>query len=103
MSDFVTLAKLADLVPGSRKLVHVDGRDIALFNVEGTIYAVDDTCPHAGASLAAGRLQGRTIYCRSHGLRFDLATGQMPGVADVCIASYPVSIEDGEIRTACFR
>ena len=93
----VILAQLADLGPGMRKCVRAADRDIALFNVEGTVYAVDDSCPHAGSSLAAGRLEGRTIHCRAHGLRFDLATGMMPGVPDVCVASFPVAIEDGAI------
>ena len=93
----VILAQLADLGPGTRKCVRAGDRDIALFNVDGNVYAVDDSCPHAGASLAFGRLEGRTIHCRAHGLKFDLATGLMPGVPDVCVASYAVSVEDGVI------
>ena len=59
--------------------MRVDGRGIALFNVEGALYAIDDSCPHAGSSLLNGALSGRTVQCRAHGLRFDLARGCMPG------------------------
>jgi 3-phenylpropionate/trans-cinnamate dioxygenase ferredoxin subunit len=97
VTQSVTLARTEELGPGERKLVRAGDRDIALFNVDGTIYAVDDSCPHAGSSLAAGRLEGRTIRCRAHGLRFDLATGTMPGVPECSVATFPVTLADGAI------
>jgi 3-phenylpropionate/trans-cinnamate dioxygenase ferredoxin component len=80
---------------GARSLLHVEGLSIALFNVEGAIYAIDDACPHAGSSLLGGVLSGRTVQCRAHGLRFDLVTGCMPGVANFGVRSYPVEVCDG--------
>lgn len=66
---------------GGRRLFFLDGRGVLLFNVEGEYYAIDDGCPHAGASLFSGKLQGRWLQCPAHGLRFDLATGCAAGVA----------------------
>jgi len=98
VSGFVTVARLTDLPPGTSKLVRVDKWEIALFNVDGEVYAIEDSCPHAGASLSAGRLRGRTIHCRAHGLHFDLATGCMPGVEGVRASIFRVVTHDGAIE-----
>jgi 3-phenylpropionate/trans-cinnamate dioxygenase ferredoxin component len=82
---------------GARSLLRVEGRSIALFNVEGALYAIDDSCPHAGSSLLGGVLSGRTVQCRAHGLRFDLVTGCMPGAANFGVRAYPVETCDGRI------
>ena len=58
MATFVTVAELADLDPGSCVSVEVNGRWVALFNVEGRVYAMDNTCPHAGGPLGEGTLTG---------------------------------------------
>jgi 3-phenylpropionate/trans-cinnamate dioxygenase ferredoxin subunit len=80
---------------GARSLLRVEGLGIALFNVEGAIYAIDDSCPHAGSSLLSGVLNGRTVQCRAHGLRFDLVTGCMPGAGDFGVRTYPVDVCNG--------
>jgi 3-phenylpropionate/trans-cinnamate dioxygenase ferredoxin component len=80
---------------GVRRLLRVEGLTIALFNVDGAIYAIDDSCPHAGSSLLGGVLNGRTVQCRAHGLRFDLATGCMPGVANFGVRAYSVETCNG--------
>ena len=81
---------------GERVALQVEDKGLALFNVDGSLYAIDDSCPHQGASLLGGSLQGRTIQCRAHGLRFDLATGCMPNVSNFGVATYPVEISDGK-------
>ncbi|SDI13879.1 Rieske (2Fe-2S) protein [Pseudomonas panipatensis] len=63
--------------PGGRSLLFYAQRSIVLFNIDGELYAIDDSCPHAGASLFSGTLQGRWLQCPAHGLRFDLASGCM--------------------------
>jgi 3-phenylpropionate/trans-cinnamate dioxygenase ferredoxin component len=93
----VPAVPLAQFEPGARKVLRFVGHEIALFNVGGDIYAIEASCPHAGSSLAMGRLCGRTLHCRAHGLRFDLATGCMPGVDGLRARTYPVVIEDGTI------
>lgn len=79
----------AELPCGQRKVVFVAGRSVALFNVGGTVYAIDNTCPHQGASLANGKLQGAWLQCPAHGLRFDLAA---KGTAGVCLTHLPLTI-----------
>jgi nitrite reductase/ring-hydroxylating ferredoxin subunit len=81
---------------GSRALFEFDGKSIALFNVQGHVYAIDDSCPHQGASLCGGRLDGRVIQCCAHGLRFDLVSGYLLNSNTLKVANYPVEIVDGQ-------
>ncbi len=86
--------------PGKGTCVKVGGKDVALFNVDGTVYALDDTCPHAGSSLGMGKLDGKIVTCRAHGMKFDATTGCFAGTADSAVASYPVRVVDGKILVA---
>ena len=88
---------MAALLPGQRKLVFIDGRSVVVFNIEGTLYAIDNSCPHQGASLAHGKLDGTRLQCPAHGLHFDLATGCTPGAAALCLDTYAVEVIDGRI------
>jgi nitrite reductase/ring-hydroxylating ferredoxin subunit len=89
----IPAAKRPDV--GGRAMWFVEGRIISLFNIDGVLYAIDDSCPHAGSSLFGGKLEGRTLRCPAHGLRFDLATGCMPGVRDFGVRTYPIEVRDG--------
>lgn len=79
---------------GARAYLRVDGRGVVVFNVEGALYAIDDSCPHAGSSLFRGSLSGRTLQCPAHGLRFDLASGCMSG-GSLGLRTYQVESLDG--------
>lgn len=81
---------------GGRALFEFDGKSLALFNVEGDLFAIDDSCPHQGASLCGGRLEGRVIQCCAHGLRFDLRSGYLLNSTQLKVANYPVEIIDGQ-------
>jgi len=99
MADFVAVAKSDALKPGECTRVIVDGRKVALYNVDGTVYATDDTCSHAEASLSEGCLRGDEIECPKHGARFNVKTGQalcLPAWAP--IETFAVKVEDGEIK-----
>jgi 3-phenylpropionate/trans-cinnamate dioxygenase ferredoxin component len=88
MGPFVKVASQSELPPGGKKLVEVDGRAIALFNVDGAIYAIDDVCTHDGGPLAEGELEGCEIQCPRHGARFDIRTGRplcMPAIEPVAV------------------
>ncbi|MCO8309639.1 Rieske (2Fe-2S) protein [Pseudomonas mandelii] len=81
---------------GGRALFEFDGKSLALFNVDGDLFAIDDSCPHQGASLCGGRLEGRVIQCCAHGLRFDLRSGYLLNSTQLKVANYPVEIIDGQ-------
>nr|WP_180207001.1 Rieske 2Fe-2S domain-containing protein [Pseudomonas sp. SbOxS1]NYU07325.1 Rieske 2Fe-2S domain-containing protein [Pseudomonas sp. SbOxS1] len=83
--------------PGMRTLFEPAGSSLALFNVAGQLYAIDDSCPHQGASLCGGRQEGRVIQCGAHGLRFDLASGYLLNSNSVKVETYPVEVVDGQV------
>jgi 3-phenylpropionate/trans-cinnamate dioxygenase ferredoxin subunit len=82
-----------DLPPGGRKLVFVPGGEtVLLLNVEGEFYALENSCPHAGASMASGPCQGHEIACPAHGLKFDIRHGQCTASPRLLIPLYEVLI-----------
>jgi nitrite reductase/ring-hydroxylating ferredoxin subunit len=62
MPIFVTACAASEIAPGTGKQLTVDGKDVAVFNVDGTFYAVDNTCPHRGGPLAEGEIEGCTVH-----------------------------------------
>lgn len=98
--SFIALSEAQVPAPGQRTLLHIDGRSIAIFNVNDELYAIDDSCPHAGSSLLMGRLDGLYLQCPAHGLRFHLQTGCMPGSQGLAVQNYPVGRVDGHFSIA---
>ncbi|WED82925.1 DsbA family protein [Aeromonas media] len=76
--------------PGKRILIEAEGKSLVLFNVDGRFHAIDDGCPHQGASLCGGRLEGEVIQCCAHGLRFNLNTGYLLGSTQLRVNRYLV-------------
>ena len=99
MTDFIEVTTLDQVPPGTGNCFTVAGRDVALFNVDGTVYAIDDSCLHKGASLATGALDGKVVTC-VHGWRYDVTTGSTMNVPGYGVASYPVKVVDGKILVA---
>jgi len=76
------------LAEGKRQFARLDGKEIVLFNVDGEMYAIDDSCPHAGASLFNGKLDGYLLTCPAHGLSFDIRSGCMKQGAGFKVRTY---------------
>ncbi len=76
MPRFVKLATLEELPAGAAKEVEFEGRVYALYNIDGTISAIDGICPHQGGPLAEGVIEGTTVTCPWHGWQFDVRSGQ---------------------------
>jgi len=94
MAGFVKVAERSELPPGGKKLAEVEGRAIALFNVDGSFYAIDDVCTHDGGPLAEGDFEGTEIRCPRHGARFDVRTGRA-----LCLPAFePVATHAVEVR-----
>ncbi len=77
MGQLRDVARAAELPPGSALSVEVDGRKIAVFNVDGRLYAIDGECTHRGGPLAEGDVEGHVVTCPWHGGQFDLETGNV--------------------------
>ena len=97
MDEFYKVAKLSEVLPGQPKIVMVHNRPIALFNVEGTFYAIHNSCPHEGGPLIEGRLKGYVVACPWHDLAFDIRSGQGTDGGGYCVGSYEVRVEGTDI------
>jgi 3-phenylpropionate/trans-cinnamate dioxygenase ferredoxin subunit len=98
VTEFVRVASLADLPPGKRLLVDFEDLSVAVFNVDGNYYCIEDVCTHDGGPVAEGALDGFSIECPRHGALFDLRDGKvlsMPAV--VPVSTYEVRIEGDDI------
>jgi 3-phenylpropionate/trans-cinnamate dioxygenase ferredoxin subunit len=101
MADFFKVTTRDALPPGGKALAEVDGRPIAVFNVDGTFYAIDDVCTHDGGPLAEGELEGFEVRCPRHGARFDVRTGKalcMPAFEPV--TTHAVEVHGDDIYVA---
>lgn len=94
------VAAVAELGDGQAKVVEVEGRTLAVFNVAGTYYAIDNVCPHRGGPLGEGDVEGKTVVCPWHGWRWDVTTGANANNPAVRVSCYPVTVEQGAIFVA---
>jgi nitrite reductase/ring-hydroxylating ferredoxin subunit len=76
MAKRIKIAGTQDVPPGKAAAFDVEGRRIALFNIEGSYYAIDDTCTHEGGPLCEGEVRGFKVTCPWHGADFDLKSGE---------------------------
>jgi nitrite reductase (NADH) small subunit len=93
----VRVASVGDVPAGQGLVVQAAGRSLALFNVDGTFYAIDNTCLHRGGPLGEGDLEGRIVMCPWHAWRWDVATGANVNNPAVKVACFQVSVERGEV------
>jgi nitrite reductase (NADH) small subunit/3-phenylpropionate/trans-cinnamate dioxygenase ferredoxin subunit len=75
MAEYVKVASVRDLPPGSGMTVEVGGKPVAVFNCDGAFFAIDDTCPHQGGPLGEGEVEGMVVTCPWHEWRYDVRTG----------------------------
>lgn len=73
----ISVGKTSEIPPGKLHKVSANGKEIVVANIDGNYYAMDDTCTHAGASLAEGQLDGSIVVCGWHGARFDCKSGKL--------------------------
>ena len=98
MAEFQSVCKASELAEGEGRTVAADGRLIAVFRENGQFYAIDDVCPHMGASLAGGYVENGIVTCPWHAWRFRLADGAWADNPRIKIGSYPVRIEGEAIQ-----
>jgi 3-phenylpropionate/trans-cinnamate dioxygenase ferredoxin subunit len=100
MADWTRVCTTAELLPGEYRVVDVDGVTVAVFNLDGRFYAIEDVCTHDGGELTGGTIDGDEIECPRHGARFDIRTGGVRAPpAYEPTAVFPVKVEDGVVYT----
>ena len=99
MSEFIRVASVSDVPVGGRKLIEVEDVRLALFNLDGTFYAIEDVCTHDGGPLVEGEIvNGCEVICPRHGARFDIRTGAaLSFPAFEATNSYAVRIDGQDI------
>lgn len=97
MVGFVKVTGTADVAPGSGVVAEVNGQSIAVFNVGGTFYAIDNTCVHRGGPLGEGELEEDTVTCPWHGWQYNVKTGASINNPSACVKSYQVKVEGSDV------
>jgi nitrite reductase (NADH) small subunit len=100
MAEFVTVAKTGDVPEGEGRVVEAGGKEIALFNVDGSFHAIDNICVHRGGPLGEGALEGTTVACPWHAWTYDVTSGKCIVNPEVCLEKYEVKVENEEIQIA---
>ncbi len=98
MAENVTVAKTDELQPGQSMVAEVGGNEIALFNVRGTVYALNNVCVHRGGPLGEGDLDGEVVTCPWHNWEYNVTTGACLTNPSACVATFPVVVEGNEIK-----
>ncbi|HYM14690.1 MAG TPA: non-heme iron oxygenase ferredoxin subunit [Dehalococcoidia bacterium] len=99
MGEFVAVAKVADTPPGTISVHEASGVRIALCNVNGRFYAIDDVCTHDAGPLDQGELEGELVECPRHGAKFNVTDGRavvLPAVRPV--KTYPVQVDGDDVK-----
>ena len=97
MANFVRVAATSEIPAGQGKTVDVNGKQIAVFNCDGTFFAIDNTCKHQGGPLGEGELEGNVVTCPWHGWTYDVTTGISPDDADCHVDKYAVKVEGTDV------
>jgi len=103
MPQFHRVANVSEIPPGTGKAVEIGGQTVAIFNVGGVFYAVNNTCPHRGGPLGEGAMVDKVVTCPWHGWAFDVTTGKLatnPNVP-VGVKIYPVRTEGDDVLVEC--
>jgi 3-phenylpropionate/trans-cinnamate dioxygenase ferredoxin subunit len=99
MSEWLDVIDASALANGEHVVIDVEGTEVAVFNIDGEYYAIEDVCTHDGAEIASGVLEGDEIVCPRHGARFCIKTGSVkaaPAYEDINL--YKVRIQNGLIQ-----
>ena len=98
MGRWVEVARESEIPQGTGKTVRAGEFEIALFHADGGFYAIDDTCPHQGASLGEGVFHEGRVICPWHSWVYDVRTGECPGVPGTAVACYPTRCSGGTVE-----
>jgi len=99
MAEWIDVAKIDEITSGNRKIISTDLAEIAVFNLDGEFFAIEDVCTHDGGELATGACEGDQIICPRHGARFCIRNGKAltpPAYED--IETFPVRIDQGVVQ-----
>jgi 3-phenylpropionate/trans-cinnamate dioxygenase ferredoxin component len=98
MSDWFEVARLEDIPAGEVRTFEADNTEVAIFNLNGELFALEDICTHDGGYLASGEIEGDRIICPRHGAHFDIRTGEaLCAPAYEPVPAFDVRVADGRV------
>lgn len=97
MDDYKKVASRAEIPADSGKTIELDGKSLAVFNIGGAFYAIDNTCLHKGGPLGEGVVDGSEVTCPWHGWVYDIKTGANTNDPEIKVKVYPVKMEGEDI------
>ena len=100
MTDYTFVARVCEIAEGTGKAFLVGNRMIAVFNTGTEYYAIDDVCPHMGASLASGRVENNVVTCPWHAWRFSICDGTWCDNPKISIDNFPTRVINDEIQVS---
>lgn len=98
MAEFVRITGTADVKPGQGIVAEVNGKTLAVFNVEGNFHAIDNTCLHRGGPLGEGDVEGSVVTCPWHGWQFNVSTGACVNNPSAKVEVYQVKVEGTDVK-----
>jgi nitrite reductase/ring-hydroxylating ferredoxin subunit len=98
MGEFIRVAGTTDVKPGNGIVAEVQGKALAIFNIDGTFHAIDNTCVHRGGPLGEGDVEGCIVTCPWHGWQYDVRTGACVANPAARVARYEVKIEGSDVK-----
>lgn len=97
MSEFENVGATGDFDQGVGKAVVVGGRMVAVFHVGDEWFAIDDLCPHMGAPLSEGYVEGKCVTCPWHAWHFSFESGQLDGDSKIAVDTYQIKVENDQV------
>lgn len=99
MANWMNVGSVDEILPGQYKTIDINDVLIAVFNIDGTLYAIEDVCTHDGGILTGGELRGCVITCPRHGAQFDVRNGEvLAPPAYEPTATFPVRVVEGMVQ-----
>lgn len=100
MSVLTKVAQKSEIPPGTGKVVEVGGKTLAIFNADGTFYAIDNTCKHRGGPLGEGTLAGTSVTCPWHGWEYDVTSGACSMDPAIKVSTFEVTVQGDDVLVA---
>ena len=100
MPNFVKVASVSQVAPGTGMVANVNDKEVAVFNIDGTFYVIDNVCKHRGGPLGEGELEGETVTCPWHAWQYNVKTGACLTKDGIKMDTYEVRVEDGDVKIA---
>ncbi|CAI4029839.1 Nitrite reductase (NAD(P)H) small subunit [Nitrospira tepida] len=98
MAEFVRVAGVSDVPMGSGRVFEVGDRSIAIFNVDGSFFATDNTCAHRGGPLGEGELEGEVVTCPWHSWEYNVRTGISLTTPSASVKTYDVQVDGEDVK-----